>query len=210
MADETLIDNEGPPSKASCAPEGDRNGEQPAKTVVLGLGNLIRSDDGVGLVALQRLQEDPRIFPDVGLVEGGTKGLELVSYVSGAARLLILDAVEVSAPAGTILRLDGEALASLPGSGSVHELAVADILVALRMLGCEPQETVLLGVQPEKTELGTSLSPRIEAAVPELVEAAFHELCRWGCGPSSAPGISGPSAQIESAVPQEAGTLSES
>jgi hydrogenase maturation protease len=121
-------------------------------------------------------------------VEGGTKGLELVSYVSGASRLLILDAVEVSAPAGTILRLDGQALASLPGSGSVHELAVADILVALRMLGCEPQETVLLGVQPEKTELGTSLSPRIEAAVPALVEAALGELSRWGCGRSSASG----------------------
>jgi hydrogenase maturation protease len=208
VPDETLIDNEAPPSEASCAPERDGNGEPPAETVVLGLGNLIRSDDGVGLVALQRLGDDPRIFPEVGIVEGGTKGLELVSYVSGASRLLILDAVEVSAPAGTILRLDGEALASLPGSGSVHELAVADILVALRMLGCEPQETVLLGVQPETTELGTSLSPRIEAAVPELVEAALRELRRWGCSSSSAPGISGPSAQSKSAVPREAATPS--
>lgn len=210
MTDEPLIGDEAPPSEASCAPAWNWNGESPAKTVVLGLGNLIRSDDGVGLVALQRLQEDPRIFPDVELVEGGTKGLELVSYVSGAARLLILDAVEVAAPAGTILRLDGEALASLPGSGSVHELAVADILVALRMLGCEPQETVLLGVQPEKTELGTSLSPRIEAAVPELVEAALSELSRWGCSWSSAPGGPGRLAQNESAVSWEASALSDS
>jgi Ni,Fe-hydrogenase maturation factor len=79
------------------------------------------------------------------------------------------------------LRMQREDLRSLPGSGSVHELALADILNALRVLDQEPQETVLLGVQPATTELGISLSPCVEAAMPALVEAGIAELARWGC-----------------------------
>ncbi|HMD96695.1 MAG TPA: HyaD/HybD family hydrogenase maturation endopeptidase [Terriglobia bacterium] len=161
--------------------------EQHPTTVVLALGNLIRSDDAVGIFALQRLQEDPRVPADVSLLEGGTKGMELVPYVSEASRLLVLDAVEVGAPAGTILRLAGEDIRSLPGGGSVHELALADILGALRILGCEPKEVVLLGVQPARTELGTSLSPPVEAALPALVDAAVVELKRWESCPTLRP-----------------------
>lgn len=149
------------------------------ETVVLALGNLIRSDDAIGLRALGLLQHDPRVPRGVSLVEGGTKGLELVPYVSRAARLLVLDAVEVEAREGTIVRMQGEDLRALPGSGSAHELALADILNALRLLGEEPREVVLLGVQPATTELGTSLSAGVEAAVPALVEAAVAELSRW-------------------------------
>jgi hydrogenase maturation protease len=151
------------------------------KTVVLALGNLIRSDDAVGLFALQCLERDTRIDASVTMVEGGTKGLELVPYVSGASRLLVLDAVDGGAPPGTVLRMQREDLRFLPGSGSVHELALADILNALRVLDQEPQETVLLGVQPATTELGVSLSSRVGAAVPALVEAGIAELARWGC-----------------------------
>jgi hydrogenase maturation protease len=149
------------------------------KTIVLGLGNLINSDDGVGLFALRRLQQDSRVSSHVGLVEGGTKGLELVPYVCEASHLLVLDALEAGARAGTVLRLEGEDLRSLPGSGSAHQLALADLLVALRMIEMEPPQTVLLGVQPANTALGVGLSPSVEAAVPMLVEAAVAELSRW-------------------------------
>ncbi|HYL46331.1 MAG TPA: hydrogenase maturation protease [Candidatus Limnocylindrales bacterium] len=151
------------------------------KTVVLALGNRIRSDDAIGLLALQCLERDTRINVTVTMVEGGTKGLELVPYVSGASRLLVLDAVDGGVPPGTVLRMQREDFRSLPGSGSVHELALADILNALRVLDQEPQETVLLGVQPATTELGVSLSPRVQAAMPALVEAGIAELARWGC-----------------------------
>lgn len=158
--------------------------------MVLALGNPIRSDDGMGLAALQHLEEDPRVPGSVKLVEGGTKGLELVSYVSGASRLLVLDAVDVGAQAGTVVCLQGEELRSLPGNGNVHELALADILNALRMLGEAPQETVLLGVQPGTTVLGTSLSGCVQSALPVLVEAAIAQLSRWesrdSCGQCAA------------------------
>jgi hydrogenase maturation protease len=149
------------------------------RTLVLALGNPIRSDDGVGIVALRCLEEDPRVPGTVDLVEGGTKGLELVSYISGMSRLLVLDAVDVGAVAGTIVCIRGTELCTLPGNGNVHDLALADILNALRLLGQEPQETVLLGVQPGTTELGTSLSKSVESSLPHFVEAAIEQLCLW-------------------------------
>jgi hydrogenase maturation protease len=151
----------------------------PPKIVVLGLGNLIRSDDAVGLFALRHLEEDPRLPLHVSLVEGGTKGLELVPYICDASCLLVLDAVDVGAAPGTVLRIAGEDLRSLPGSGNVHGLALADILNALRMMGHQPPKIVLLGIQPLITELGTVLSTPLREALPALVEAAVTELCQW-------------------------------
>jgi hydrogenase maturation protease len=149
------------------------------RTLVLALGNPIRSDDGVGIVALRCLEEDPRVPGAVDLVEGGTKGLELVSYISGMSRFMILDAVDVGAVAGTIVCIRGTDLCSLPGNGNVHDLALADILNALRLLGQEPEEIILLGIQPGTTELGTSLSKSVESSLPDFVEAAIAQLCLW-------------------------------
>ena len=146
------------------------------KTVVLGLGNLIRSDDGVGLFALRQLEGDPRLPGDVTLVEGGTKGLELLPYICEATRLLVLDALDVGAAPGMVFRVAGQDLPMLPGTDSVHEFALADILNALRMMGQEPTEIVLLGVQPLTTELGTVLSKPVQQALATLVEAAMAEL----------------------------------
>jgi hydrogenase maturation protease len=151
------------------------------KTVALALGNLIRCDDGVGVHALALLEPDPRVPPEVTLVEGGTKGLELLPFVFDVADLLVLDAVDVGAAPGKILRITGQDLSTLPGSGSVHELALADILNALRIMGQQLHEMVLLGVQPASTELGTSLSPLVQLAWPDWVEAAIRELVTWNC-----------------------------
>jgi len=151
----------------------------PPPTVVLALGNLIRSDDAAGIHALALLEQDPRVPPHVRFVEGGTKGLELVSFLSGAVYLLVLDAVDVGAPPGMVFRIATQDLRTLPGSGNVHELALADILNALRLMAQEPAETVLLGVQPSTTQLGTALSAPVERALPALARAAIAELQRW-------------------------------
>ena len=159
------------------------NQQPQPRTLVLALGNPIRSDDGIGIVALRCLEKDPRVPGTVDLVEGGTKGLELVSYITGMSRLLVLDAVDVGAVAGTIVCIRGTELCSLSGNGNVHDLALADILNALRLLGQEPQETVLLGIQPGTTELGTSLSSRVESSLPLFLEAAIAQLSLWASPP---------------------------
>jgi hydrogenase maturation protease len=147
-----------------------------AKTVVLGLGNILHGDDGAGAQAISRLRADPRMPTDVSLVEGGTLGLELLPYVWDCARLILIDAIDVGEPPGTLVRMSGEELNSLPGNSSVHQLGVSDLLVALRMLAERQPQVVLLGVQPGSTDWSCELSSLVAASIDSLVEATIREL----------------------------------
>jgi len=150
---------------------------EPATCVVLGLGNTLHSDDGIGSKAIERLRSDRRVPKDIALIEGGTLGLELLTYIWDCSYLLVLDAVDVGQPPGTLVRMSGQELQTLPGKGSVHQLGVADLLVALRVLAKRTPEVVLLGVQPASTEWGTELSPAVAAVLPALADAAVAEVC---------------------------------
>jgi hydrogenase maturation protease len=151
----------------------------PTKCVVLGLGNTLHSDDGVGPQAIQRLRNDARVSEDTTtLIEGGTLGLELLTYIWDCSYLLVLDAVDIGQPPGTLVRLSSQELQTLPGKGSVHQLGVADLLVALRVLARRQPTVVLLGVQPATTDWGTELSPAVGAVMESLIEATVAELIR--------------------------------
>jgi len=147
----------------------------PGKTVVLGLGNVLHADDGAGAQAITRLREGARVPGNVILVEGGTLGLELLPYVWDCSRLIVIDAVDVGEAPGTVVKMSGEELNSLPGKSSVHQLGVSDLLVALRMLAERQPQVVLLGVQPGSTEWSTELSSPVAASLDSLVEAAIRE-----------------------------------
>ncbi len=147
-----------------------------AKTVVLGLGNILHGDDGAGAQIIGRLRADPTVSADVSLVEGGTLGLELLPYIWDCARLIVIDAVDVGELPGTVVRISGEELNSLPGNSNVHQLGVSDLLVALRMLAERQPEVVLLGVQPGSTNWTCELSPAVAASIDSLVEATLREL----------------------------------
>lgn len=147
--------------------------------VVVGIGNIIRSDDGFGVHAMRRLQDDPRTPQGITFVDGGTLGLELVSYVSDASRLLLLDAVDDGKPPGTIVRMNGDELRSVPGGASAHHLGVADLIIMLSLASDEPPDIVLLGVQPASTEWGTAVTPNVEPAFGPLVELAVAQLIEW-------------------------------
>ncbi|MFZ0429503.1 MAG: hydrogenase maturation protease [Acidobacteriota bacterium] len=148
--------------------------------VVLGMGNLILSDDGLGVQALHLLEQDPRVPAGASLVDAGTFGVELLGYVAGARRLLVLDAVDVGAAPGTLIRMEGEALSRLPAAGNAHDVSLADLLLALRLMGQEPGSVVLIGIQPARIEPGTELSQPVRAALAKLVDAAVRELAADG------------------------------
>lgn len=150
----------------------------PATYVVLGLGNTLHSDDGIGPQAIERLRSDARVPADVALIEGGTLGLELLTYIWDCSYLVVLDAVDVGQPPGTLVRMSSQEVQTLPGKGSVHQMGVADLLVALRVLASRTPEIVLLGVQPASTDWGTELSPAVAAVLPALADAAVAELGR--------------------------------
>ena len=148
-------------------------------TVVIGVGNTILSDDGVGVHAARLLQGDPRVPAGVTVLDGGTIGLELLPYASDASRLLLLDAVNSSEAPGTLTRMSARDLLDTSVERSVHQLGVADLIAALALVSTKPQDIVVLGVQPANTDWGTSLSPDVEAALMCLVDAALAQLQLW-------------------------------
>jgi hydrogenase maturation protease len=158
------------------------NAMWPAPTqniIVLGVGNTIHTDDGFGVHAMRKLESDPRLPKSVTFIDGGTLGLELLAFLHDCSRLLLLDAVDVGAMPGTVLRLAGDQLHGMATGSSVHQLGVADLLTTLPLASAIEMEIVILGVQPASTDWGTELSPAVEAALGPVVEKAVEELLAW-------------------------------
>jgi hydrogenase maturation protease len=153
--------------------------DTPFKIALLGLGNLMRSDDAVGMLTLQTLAESGLLPPDVRVIEGGTLGLDLLDSLRGISHLLVLDAIEIGVVPGTLLRFEGEEIDRLPVAKSVHLLGFSDLMGALRLMDAAPTQVVLLGVQPASTDWGTVLTPEVFPAQQAMTQSALEELTRW-------------------------------
>jgi hydrogenase maturation protease len=155
--------------------------------VVLALGNLMHSDDGAGIHALHALRSKSAAHMDgfeasgidVRWIEGGTLGLELTHYLAHADDLLVLDAVEMKRPPGTVALYSGDVLLKLPIGRSVHLLGLSDLMTAIRLLGNEPRDVVLVGIQPGSTEWGLQLSSEVQAGLPLLITTAEKQIQSW-------------------------------
>ena len=153
--------------------------EASAGAFVLGLGNLVHADDGVGVHAIQRLQKDSRVPRGVVLLDGGTQGLSLLPHLLGFQRLLVIDAVDAGEAPGTLLRLEGQAVHNLPGKASVHQLGFADLMIALELLGEPPAEIVVAGIQPLSTEWSAELTPPVQEGLDRLLDLVIAQLESW-------------------------------
>jgi hydrogenase maturation protease len=151
---------------------------QDGEVLVLGVGNVLLSDDGIGVHAVRRLATDPSSeTPQVRIVDGGTLGLELLPLVDDARALLLIDAVELGAPPGTVVLLRGEDLRDhLGGKMSAHQAGVGDLVAVARLLGKLPERTSLVGVQPAALDVGLELSPPVEAALADAIRLIREEV----------------------------------
>jgi hydrogenase maturation protease len=150
-------------------------------TVVIGLGNVILSDDGVGVHAVRRLRERPAIAEDVVLIEGGTAGLLLLPSLADARRAILVDAIDTGAAPGTLTRLDGkEWMSGFSIRMTPHDVALEDLLSAAQLTDAWPEKLVLLGVQPASIALGIELTPPVADAVHTLIDAVVSQLDAWG------------------------------
>jgi len=149
--------------------------------VVLGLGNLLMQDEGVGIHALRYLQENYQFDPNVELVDGGTSGLDLLPFFRPEGRMIMLDAMEFDQPPGSIGRVENEdILARLNTKTSVHHLGLSDLLAMARLTEVTPKEIVLFGVQPESLELEVELTATVQEALPNLIQYVVEQLDAWG------------------------------
>jgi hydrogenase maturation protease len=150
------------------------------QTLVLGLGNLVHSDDGLGVHAIQIMQRDTRISPDVVLMDGGTQGLALLPHISAFERVILIDALDVGESPGTLVRLEGPALKNLPGKPSVHQLGFADLMIALELLGESPEQIVFFGIQPLSIDWGIELTTPVRVALENIPDLVIQQLRAWG------------------------------
>lgn len=149
--------------------------------LVLGLGNILLSDEGVGVRVVERLQEKYGFPEGVQALDGGVRGLALLPYLEGVKRLLIVDAVAAGKEPGSLTRLEGDEVPALLSlKVSPHQEGLDDLLMAARLTDLYPEEVVLWGVEPAVMEAGLELSPPVAAQVDELVEKVVEELRRWG------------------------------
>ena len=149
--------------------------------LVIGLGNPLMGDDGIGLAALGRLRESRRLPPTVELVDGGTWGLNLLHTIEVADQVLFLDAVRAGRAPGTPAELEWRELPRMLGLKlSPHQIDLREVLALLELRGTTPPAMACLGLEPASVELRTSLSPEVAARLDDLVEAAARRLRAWG------------------------------
>lgn len=149
--------------------------------LILGLGNVLLEDDGVGAAAVSLLLDRFEPPDGVRVLDGGTLGLSLLPYLENAGAVILVDAVSADGAPGTLVRLDGEDVASAVATRlSPHQVGVADLLDGARWLGRYPDRVVLLGLVPASMELSVGLSPLVRASLLELVEQVVAEAASLG------------------------------
>jgi hydrogenase maturation protease len=163
------------------APADSMGGEtiSPQKIVILGVGNLLLSDEGVGVhVADELMKMD--LPPGVSVVEGGTDGFRLLNVITEADRVIIIDAVKGGAEPGSIYRFDIDEVRNCPPGfrTSVHQIGILEVIDLSGLIGKTPR-TAVIGIEPKSLEMGMELTPEIKSKIPRIIELIFEELKKY-------------------------------
>ena len=151
--------------------------EQNTQIVVLGLGNILLRDEGVGVKVVQELQKRYDFSPPVKMIDGGTAGFGLVTEIEGCKKLLVVDAVKAGNEPGTVYKFRrGDINVQIPQTLSVHDLGFFEALEHWKMLGIDP-EVIFFGIEPEDmASWGFDLTPCIQDKMPKLVALLIEQL----------------------------------
>jgi hydrogenase maturation protease len=144
--------------------------------LILGIGNILLKDEGIGVHVVRRLKEMP-LPENVEVLDGGTAGLELVDFIENRKKLIVIDAVKTGDRPGTIYRLTEENLRIKPKAiMSFHEIDFLDALHISDVISNKPEEIVVIGIEPKDISDGLELSPEIEERIPRIIEIVMEEL----------------------------------
>ena len=142
--------------------------------LIVGIGNLLLSDEGVGVHAIRSLTEQ-ELPAGIELLDGGTSGADLVDHLEGRTKVVVIDAASGDGPPGTVYRCKAHELIEQQGGLSLHEFGLADSLNMAMQLGCAPLDVIVLGVQPASLEPGLELSPEVAKVLPGVLKLALAE-----------------------------------
>ena len=159
LIDSTLVGETG-----AAAPHGSAGD----RVLVLGVGNLLMGDEGVGIHILRQLEHE-KVVPGVRLLDGGTGGVNLLTEFDGADDIVLIDATRDGRPAGTISFLQPRFVCALPRGLSAHDFGLKDLFAAAALLGRLPRIHLYTVAVEEVRPMCTELSPDVAEAVPEVV-----------------------------------------
>lgn len=155
--------------------------------LILGLGNLLLSDEGVGVHAVNALQQRFQLPEGVDALDGGTSGMDLLDSIAGRDHLIVCDAVRSDELPGSVHRFDGEAIAAFFATRiSPHQLGLSDVLANLELLGERPRHVTIIGVVPADLSLGTELSPAGREGMEQSIDFILEDLAAIGARPTPA------------------------
>ena len=146
-------------------------------TLILGLGNPLLGDEGIGVRVVEELKG--RELPDGVVVhEGGTAGLGLIGLMEGYQRVIIVDAADMGQPPGHVVRFTPSEVQFKTAEAplSLHQIGLGEALAVAEALEMAPAELIIIGVQPSRLEMGVGLSPEVEGAIPQIVRMVLDEL----------------------------------
>lgn len=152
------------------------------KTIILGVGNTLLSDEGVGIHVLDALAKSS--LPQEGvvdLIDGGTLSFTLAVAIEEADSLIVVDAAQLKSPPGTLRLFQGEDMDNfLRGNrkSSVHEVGLTDLMAIAQLTERWPEKRALVAIQPEKLDWGQEPTPQVQSAIPEAcrqIEALVKE-----------------------------------
>lgn len=147
------------------------------RIVILGVGNILLSDEGIGVRAIEAFRDTYHLPPEVDIVDGGTTGMEMLEDLANATHLIIVDAVRCGKEPGTMVRIAGDDVpVFFKTKLSPHQIGLSDVLATLAFVGEAPGSVTVLGVQPVSLGTGMSLSPQVEDLLPALTARLAAEL----------------------------------
>ena len=150
-------------------------------TLVLGIGNTLLTDEGVGVHVINRMANQCAGVPGVTFLDGGTLSFSLAGELANHARLIVVDAAHTGKKPGSVVCYEGREMEKyLQGSRkSVHEVGLGDLLDITRLCEHYPQKIALVGIEPFNMGWGESLSPVVEHSVSAAVDAVMQLIARW-------------------------------
>jgi hydrogenase maturation protease len=149
--------------------------------LVLGLGNILLSDEGIGVHAASALKKRYSFAPEVvEVIDGGTMGLDLLPLFEGKDKIIIIDAVDFGKEPGYISIISNDAIPSaLKTKLSVHHIGLSDVLYAAKFMGVMPSDVCLIGVQPGSLDVSLDMTDEIQGKLDELVNIILVKLKQW-------------------------------
>ena len=151
------------------------------KTLVIGMGNVLMQDEGIGVRAVEELVNRYHIPTGVEVVDGGTTGMELFQPMRQADNLIIADAVNTGAPYGSLVRIANDEIpAFFQTKLSNHQLGVSDLLALLTLKGETPEQVTIIGMVPHSLENRLGLTPEAKAGLEAMVQMLVEELASLG------------------------------